>query len=153
MPKPDPESEENLSPELEMALIALQKAGQDLVAVQKWLTDIEVADEIIGFHIQQAIEKSLKAVLLSRAIDYPRTHNLGLLLELCGRNNIQIPTDFSQVDIFNRFAVQWRYELLPSSDQLVFDRQAAYDLAQHICAWANDRVNDVLGGNNIKMQR
>ncbi len=69
----DPESTNNTSPELEVALISLQKAKQDLIATDKWLHDLDISDEIIGFHIQQAIEKSLKVVLLSQAIDYPYT--------------------------------------------------------------------------------
>jgi HEPN domain-containing protein len=72
----------------------LTKAEQDLIAVRKWLADEDIADEIIGFHIQQAIEKSLKAVLLRRTIDYPHTHNLRLLVDLCRANDIQIPSEF-----------------------------------------------------------
>jgi HEPN domain-containing protein len=42
-----------------------------------------VADAILGFHAQPAVEKSLKAVLASRAIEFPYTHDLDGLLELC----------------------------------------------------------------------
>jgi len=130
----------NLPPELEIAQLSLKKAQQDLVAVRKWLTDMDIADEIIGFHIQQAIEKSLKAVLLRQAIDFPHTHNLRLLIDLCRNNNIKIPSVFLEVDIFNRFAVQWRYDLLPTNPQATLDREAAYDLAHRIWAWANEEV-------------
>ncbi|MCB0210631.1 MAG: HEPN domain-containing protein [Anaerolineae bacterium] len=106
MPNNPVQSDRNISPELEMALISLDKAKQDLVAVGKWLTDTEIADEILGFHIQQAIEKSFKSVLLRRMVDYPRTHNLRLLIDLCQANDIQVPTKFFKVDVFNRYAVQ-----------------------------------------------
>ncbi len=135
------EVDNNISPELEVALILLEKAQQDLVAVGKWLADVDISDEIIGFHIQQAIEKSLKAVLVCQVIDYPRTHNLRLLVDLCRSNDIQIPSEFSEVDIFNRFAVQWRYDLLPSTSQAAFDRQDANDLAGRVWTWANELVN------------
>jgi HEPN domain-containing protein len=130
----------NLPPELELARLSLEKAQQDLVAVRKWLTDADIADEIIGFHIQQAIEKSLKAVLLRRTIDYPHTHNLRLLIDLCRNNNIKIPSAFLEVDIFNRFAVQWRYDLLPANPPAALNREAAHDLAHRIWTWANDLV-------------
>jgi HEPN domain-containing protein len=137
----DPESESNISPELELALISLEKAQQDLAAVGKWLTDIDISDEIIGFHIQQAIEKSLKAILLRRAIDYPRTHNLGLLVDLCQSSNVQVPPEFLDLDVFNRFAVEWRYDLLPVTPQKL-DRETAYDLAHRVWIWANELVNE-----------
>lgn len=35
-----------------------------------------------GFHLQQAVEKSLKAWLALKRIDYPRTHDLNPLLGL-----------------------------------------------------------------------
>ena len=35
-----------------------------------------------GFHLQQAVEKSLKAWLILKRIDYPRTHDLNPLLGL-----------------------------------------------------------------------
>ncbi len=76
MPNNNPETDNSMPPELEVAFVSLEKTRQDLAAVGKWLTDADISDEIIGFHIQQAIEKSLKAILLSRTIDYPRTHNL-----------------------------------------------------------------------------
>ena len=35
-----------------------------------------------GFHLQQAVEKSLKAWLAFKRVDYPKTHDLSLLLGL-----------------------------------------------------------------------
>lgn len=44
------------------------------------LVDAEISDEIIGFHAQQAVEKWLKAVLGSRAIEFEYTHDLRRLI-------------------------------------------------------------------------
>jgi HEPN domain-containing protein len=140
----DSAPEENILPELEVALALLEKAEQDLVAVRKWSADADIADEIIGFHTQQAVEKSPKAVLSHQTIDYPRTHNLRLLIDFCRNNNIQVPSEFSQVDIFNRFAVQWRYDLFPSTTETTFDRETAYDLAHQVWVWANALVKESL---------
>ncbi|NEQ31824.1 MAG: HEPN domain-containing protein [Leptolyngbya sp. SIO4C5] len=38
------------------------------------------ADEIFGFHVQQAIEKCLKAWIAALGEVYPYTHDLGVLL-------------------------------------------------------------------------
>ncbi len=133
-----------LPPGMELALTSLKKADQDLVAVGKWLHDLDISDEIIGFHIQQCIEKSLKAILLHRAIDYPHTHNLRLLIDLCQNNGISVPPKFLEVDVFNHFAVQWRYDLLPSPYQSPLDRDAAYNLADQVWKWADKMVKKAL---------
>ncbi|MCB9102070.1 MAG: hypothetical protein H6632_21220 [Anaerolineales bacterium] len=78
-------------------------------------------------------------------IDYPHTHNLRLLTDLCQANGIQVPTEFFEVDIFNRYAVQWRYDLLPSLPEITLDRKDAYDLAERIWTWANTSVNQESG--------
>lgn len=41
-----------------------------------------MALDAVAFHIQQAAEKLLKALLASRSIEYPRTHDLEALLDL-----------------------------------------------------------------------
>jgi hypothetical protein len=129
-----------MPPELELALVSLEKARQDLVAVEKWLGDEDISDEILGFHIQQAIEKSLKAILLHQMIDFPHTHNLSVLVDLCQDNGVQVPPEFYPIDVFNRFAVQWRYDLLPSVEPTTLDRQSSYDLAHQIWLWAGNQV-------------
>ncbi len=56
----------------DLALLFLAKAAQDVQAVDILLTDTRVADEIVGFHCQQAAEKLLKAVLVERDIEFHR---------------------------------------------------------------------------------
>jgi HEPN domain-containing protein len=41
-----------------------------------------VSDEVIGFHLQQAAEKLLKALLAAREVRYGRIHNLRALMDL-----------------------------------------------------------------------
>ena len=38
---------------------------------------------LIAYHAQQCAEKYLKAYLVSGSVDFPFTHNISLLLELC----------------------------------------------------------------------
>src|SRR4051794_14761628 len=54
------------SPEHDLAdtsRILLRKAGEDATAVRELAHNPEIADSIIGFHAQQAVEKWLKALL------------------------------------------------------------------------------------------
>lgn len=61
----------------EVAHLLLQKAREDLSAAQALIATEDQTDHVIGFHLQQAIEKALKAILAKRAIEIPRTHDLG----------------------------------------------------------------------------
>ena len=60
--------------------ILLYKAQQDEKVVRCLMDDSEISDEVIGFHVQQAIEKLLKALLVHLNIDFPKTHVLELLV-------------------------------------------------------------------------
>ena len=63
-----------------------------------------------GFHLQQAAEKSLKAWLVLKGIDYPRTHDLNPLLGLLEDQGESVEVFWSLLEL-NPFAVQFRYEL------------------------------------------
>jgi HEPN domain-containing protein len=43
------------------------------------------------FHAQQCTEKYFKALLVSRGQEFPKTHDLAALSDLCSRNNIIVP--------------------------------------------------------------
>jgi HEPN domain-containing protein len=45
--------------------------------------------EIICYHCQQSIEKSLKAFLCAKQIEIPKTHNTGILCKLCAESDIR----------------------------------------------------------------
>ncbi len=66
--------------DLKHARELLVLAERDLTALRV-LMDTPVADETIGFHGQQAVEKLFKAWLALLGSNYPTTHDLDLLLE------------------------------------------------------------------------
>ena len=74
-----------------------------------------------GFHLQQAVEKALKAWLALKGIDYPKTHDLNPLLGLLEDQGEMIDPFWSLLEL-NPFAVQFRYELageaFPNFEQL-----------------------------------
>jgi NADPH:quinone reductase-like Zn-dependent oxidoreductase len=47
----------------EQAHLLLRKARQDVVIVARGVADVEIGDEVIGFHVQQAGEKCMKTEL------------------------------------------------------------------------------------------
>jgi HEPN domain-containing protein len=56
----------------------LNAAGDDLIAIES-LIDNPVLTNIVAFHSQQAIEKSMKAVIEEFGIPFKKTHNLQTL--------------------------------------------------------------------------
>lgn len=66
----------------EQALLFLKKAQEDEALLAEIFSSPRVSDEIFGFHCQQAAEKLLKALLSELAVEFPRTHNLRLLMDM-----------------------------------------------------------------------
>ena len=52
----------------ETSRILVQKAEEDATGVREFAANAEIADSIIGFHAQQAVEKWLKAVTVALGI-------------------------------------------------------------------------------------
>src|SRR5213593_2576251 len=94
---------------LDHAKVLLEKAGNDLKLAEIGL-DHGAPTDTIAFHLQQAAEKTLKALLASRSIVYPKTHDLDELFDL-------LPPEFRAVLSFREkligwtsYAVDMRYE-------------------------------------------
>lgn len=68
--------------DIEQAQSLLRMAQMDLNALMGMGNNALFADEIFGFHAQQAIEKALKAWLSARGVEFPLTHELTRLLNL-----------------------------------------------------------------------
>jgi HEPN domain-containing protein len=66
----------------EHAELLLRKAAQDEFTVEKLFPDPASPDEVIGFHAQQVVEKTLKAVLALRAVPY-RIFSSGNVCQYC----------------------------------------------------------------------
>lgn len=60
----------------------IEKAESDARAVEVLLSAQPPAIDAGCFHIQQAIEKALKAVLVDRRVAFPYVHDIGQLLDL-----------------------------------------------------------------------
>ena len=65
--------------------------------------------DVVGFHCQQCIEKYLKALLVLRKIDFPKTHDLIELLEIALQKEPLFEAFRSDLRILNPFSVQFRY--------------------------------------------
>lgn len=67
----------------------------------------EISTGPVCFHCQQTVEKLLKAYLVTKKIDFEKTHDLEFLLKLCATQD----KDFENVSVGNLtdYAVEVRY--------------------------------------------
>jgi HEPN domain-containing protein len=110
----------------------LAKARADLSAARLLATHDDQDDGIIGFHAQQACEKSLKAVLAVSGVDIPLSHNLPYLIELVEPAVRGVPDPVAGVGWLNPWAVTMRYQVPAAS----LDREAAVAGAAATVEWA-----------------
>lgn len=96
--------------------ILLRKAKQDEIVLQRLLRDREVDDDTLGFHAQQAAEKLLKAALAARELEFPRTHNLGTLIDLLATAGVALPVELSEIDRLTPFGTVFRYDQVFSDE-------------------------------------
>ena len=106
----------------------LDRAEQDASTAEFLLNMRPRPAEIIGFHAQQAVEKSLKAILTSANVTPPRTHDLVFLHQSCAR---QAGIDLDRILLCSRltpYAVEHRYPVQSRVDE----DQILSDLAQAV---------------------
>jgi HEPN domain-containing protein len=118
-------------PDLPRLLLGL--ARDDEFAARSLLPVAGVADAILGFHSQQAVEKALKAALASREIEFPYTHDLDGLIELCRINALEVPATLNGVERLAPYGVHMRYG---ASNTSRLDRDQALGWAVAAIAWA-----------------
>lgn len=100
----------------DQARLLQRKAAQDLAVIDRLLDDPTIDDETLGYHAQQAAEKLIKALLAVHGHPYPRSHNLGLLLDLLASHGISLPERFEAVQSLTPFGTVFRYDDLPLED-------------------------------------
>ncbi len=100
----------------------LTMAKKDLKAAKILALSDESDIEIIGFHLQQATEKALKAWLTQLGQPNIKTHDLSFLLHQLEDLQQEVSHLWELAEL-NPFAVQFRYGLL---DDEPFDWQTAY---------------------------
>jgi HEPN domain-containing protein len=126
--------------ESEEAARLLRAARADLRAAKVLAADADQANEVIGFHAQQAVEKAIKSVLVASGVEIPYTHDLGFLLDLATEHALRTPESVAQADWLTPWAVAARYGTSAAS----LDREGAVTVADEAVGWATM----VLGGRS-----
>jgi HEPN domain-containing protein len=91
------------------------------------------------FDAQQAAEKSIKAILVLRNIQVPKTHDLMNLLTLVQRSGLETPETILEADELTQYAVETRYPSLDSRVDLE-EYQRAIELAERVVLWSESII-------------
>jgi HEPN domain-containing protein len=87
----------------------LDKAEKDFNLARHLVAEGCSYREAIAFHSQQAAEKLLKAYLVLHQIDFPKTHNLGELLDLLASRDAPLADLLRDITALNPYGVEYRY--------------------------------------------
>jgi len=120
-----------------VAALLLAAARDDAKALHALAALPDIADGIVGFHAQQAVEKSLKAVLSANGVAFRRTHDIAELLDLLSDSQLPSPPFAETLDELNPFAVDARYGLIGAG---ALDRGRIPALIDAVLDWAAERL-------------
>jgi len=84
--------------------------------------------EIICYHCQQAVEKSLKAYLCANDLDIPKTHDTGLLCRKCMEINEAFSTYIKACEELVIYATETRYPIRIEIDEITAKRNLKQSL-------------------------
>ncbi|MFA6569760.1 MAG: HEPN domain-containing protein [Bacteroidota bacterium] len=93
----------------ELAKQWLKKARNDLLASNALLNIKTIPFDIVCYHNQQSIEKSLKALLTFSNQEFKRTHDLIYLLNLCHEFTNDFNEYLEDLSLLTSYAVEGRY--------------------------------------------
>ena len=118
----------------------LSMAERDLRAL-KGMDDATVFDdEIFGFHVQQTIEKSLKAWIIAIGVEFLFIHNLARLLAILEENGCDVESFWDLVE-YTAYAVTFRYDAAEMTDDPL-DRSDALEKAQRLYDHVEQLLNN-----------
>ena len=85
---------------------------------------------LVAYHAQQCAEKYLKAFLVYCGVDFPYTHNISVLLELCSEH-ADWPVELQDAEQLTLYSITTRY---PGEDEEVSEAEAkrAIELARQV---------------------
>ncbi len=114
------------------------------------IKDNSILTNMMAFHAQQAVEKSLKSLLAFHKRKIPKTHSLNNLFELC-REYIDVP-DEEIVNVLDELYIESRY---PGDMGILPNGKPTLSEANEFYIFAKDFFSDVckllgVGENEIK---
>ncbi|WP_419165397.1 HEPN domain-containing protein [Candidatus Palauibacter sp.] len=114
----------------------MDHARSNLALASKRAPAVRLGD--LCFNAQQAVEKALKGLLVSRKMQIPMTHDLSHLLTLLEDTGLQVPTHVFDALALSPYAVAARYPgtVIRGPSVSVDDYESAIEIAARVVEWA-----------------
>jgi HEPN domain-containing protein len=123
----------------EIILNWLKRARSNLERAKMGKVTQGILYEDLCFDAQQAVEKSLKAILVKLNQPFPKTHSIGILLKLIEEAGVEIPKNINQAKLLTTYAVDARYpgDYEPVSKE---EYEEALKIAEDVFKWLDNII-------------
>lgn len=124
----------------EIILNWLKRARSNLERAKMGKVTRGILYEDLCFDAQQAVEKSLKAILIKLNQSFPKTHSIGVLLKLIEEAGVEIPENINQAKLLTAYAVDARYpgDYEPVNKE---EYKEALKIAEDVFKWLDNIIN------------
>jgi HEPN domain-containing protein len=133
-------------PDAKNPQVWLNYAQADFQLAEPLSTDTELMRQLRCFHLQQAAEKSIKAVLTQRGSIFPFTNNLDILISLIKGAGIPWDPTLDGAIWLNRYASARLYPGLVEPVSLA-DYQNGKAIAHAVYTWAKHLIHPQSSGS------
>jgi len=123
----------------EIILNWLKRARSNLERAKMGKVTQGILYEDLCFDAQQAVEKSLKAILINLNQSFPNTHSIGILLKLIEEAGVEMPKNINQAKLLTTYAVDARYpgDYEPVSKE---EYKEALKIAEDVFKWLDNII-------------
>jgi HEPN domain-containing protein len=125
----------------------LIKAQHDLLAAKKLSVEPEIYSDIAIYHCQQSAEKAVKGFLILHNQEFPRTHDIRLLIQLAIRINSSFEHYQETSEILTPYATEFRYPsdvMQPNPEELEDALIKAEELFDFVVSLLPDEIKNSL---------
>jgi len=128
----------------ELVRLWVRKAEEDLAVARLVLDHERDLFDAVGFHAQQAAEKYLKAFLTFHQVEFTKSHDIGLLLDLVSAVDRNLTDELGDIRRLTPLAVQFRY---PGEDPPLTKTEA--EILLGLAETCRERIRSILPSKGL----
>lgn len=119
----------------------LKRAKSNLLRARAGKISEGILYEDLCFDCEQAVEKSLKGLLVHQGVSFPKTHSIAYLIELVEDGGIDVPDEIKESVSLTAYAVGTRY---PGEFEQVDEKEyiEALKIAERVFNWVKKKIVD-----------